>query len=200
MLEPNYEEVMTISTFGSKYFGWLAALGIVLALGWFLLPEGYNTIVLWLAPQLGNYIRPLLVMVNILLVNPLNNITMVAVWAGAGFIGGVMAGTKKGSFVVGIMTWLSCVLITVFLAYQLFMSGIEMGTLPPVPQGSSIADVLGIPLVQSLIDEVLGMLAGSSGGAPDITAILRPLLIWLLTPVIIVIVTGIVGAMVRPKE
>ncbi|MFO7836442.1 MAG: hypothetical protein R6V83_07300 [Candidatus Thorarchaeota archaeon] len=191
---------MTISTFGSKYFGWLAALGIVLALGWFLLPEGYNTLVLWLAPQLGNYIRPLLVMINILLVNPLNNITMVVVWAGAGFIGGVMAGTKKGAFVVGIMTWISCVLITVFCAFQLFMSGVEMGTLPPIPQGTSITDVLSIPLVQSMIDEVIGMIAGSSGGTPDISAILTPLLIYLLIPVVIVIVAGIVGAMVRPKE
>lgn len=191
---------MTISTFGSKYFGWLAALGIVLAVGWFMLPEGYDTIVLWLAPQLGNYIRPLLVMVNILLVNPLNNITMVAVWAGAGFIGGVMAGTKKGSFVVGIITWLSCVLIAVFCAYQLFMSGIELGTLPPIPQGTSITDILSVPLVQSAIDEIIPMIAASGGSGPDISSILTPLLIWLFTPIVTVIVAGIIGAMVRPKE
>ena len=87
----------------------------------------------------------------------------------------------------------------VFLVFQLFTTGVELGTIPPIPPGSSIADVLGIPLIQSVIDELLPLISGG-GGAPDISSILQPLIIWFLTPLIVVIVTGIIGAIVRPKE
>ncbi len=187
--------------FGSKYFGWLAALLIVLGAGWLLLPEGYNTLILWLSPQLGNYVRPTMVMVNAILVNPLNNYVMVAIWAVAGFVGGAIAGTKKGAFVVGLFTWLSALLILAFSVYQLLITGMDLGTLPPMPPGTSITDLLGIPLVQSIIGELLGLLGGfGGGGGIDMLAVLTPLLIWVITPVVVVIVTGMVGATVRPKE
>ncbi len=188
--------------FGSKYFGWLVALLIVLGAGWFLLPDGYNTLILWLSPQLGNYVRPTMVLVNAVLVNPLNNWIMVAIWAAAGFIGGVIAGTKKGAFVVGLFTWLSVLLILVFCVYQLFTAGLDLGSLPPMPPGTSITDLLGIPLIQSIFSELLVLIGGMSGGGGglDIMAILTPILIWLFTPVIVVIVAGIIGASVRPKE
>ncbi len=192
---------MRIMAFGSKYFGWLAALLIVLAGGWFLLPDGYNTLILWLSPQLGNYVRPTMVLVNAVLVNPLNNWLMVAIWAAAGFVGGMIAGTKKGAFVVGLFTWLSVILILVFCVYQLFTTGSGLGSIPPIPPGTSITDILGIPLVQSIFDELLVLIGGfSGGGGLDIMALLTPILIWLFTPVIVVIVAGMIGATVRPKE
>ncbi len=193
------KEVFIIA-FGSKYFGWLAAVLIVLIGGWFLLPAGYETLIMWLSPQLGNYVRPTMVMVNALLVNPLNNLIMVAIWGVAGFVGGMLAGTKKGAFVVGLFTWLTMIIITIFCVYQLFMTGVELSTLPPIPANASLADILGIPLVQSLLGELLPMIAGMSGGSPDIVALLTPLLIWFIIPVIIVIVTAIIGATVRKKE
>ncbi|MBN2229013.1 MAG: hypothetical protein JW779_05420 [Candidatus Thorarchaeota archaeon] len=186
--------------FGSKYFGWLLTLLIVLAGGWFLLPDGYNTLILWLSPQLGNYVRPTMVLVNAVLVNPLNNWIMVAIWAAAGFVGGLVAGTKKGAFVVGLFAWLSVILILVFCVYQLITAGFDLGTLPPLPPGTSITDLLSIPLVQSIFSELLVLIGGMSGGGLDILSILTPILIWLFTPVIVVIVAGIIGATVRPKE
>ncbi|MFW9920355.1 MAG: hypothetical protein ACFFED_12200 [Candidatus Thorarchaeota archaeon] len=185
---------------GSKYFGWLVALLIVLGAGWFLLPDGYNTLILWLSPQLGNYVRPTMVLVNAVLVNPLNNWIMVAIWAGAGFVGGMIAGTKKGAFVVGLFTWISVLLILVFCVYQLFMSGLDLGSLPPMPPGTSLTDLLGIPLIQSIFTELLGLIGGFSGGGMDLMALLTPLLIWVFTPVIVIIVAGMIGATVRPKE
>jgi len=142
-----------------------------------------------------------MVMVNLLLVNPMNSFTMVALWAGAGFIGGVMAGTKKGAFVVGLMVWLACIGVTVLCVYLLFQGGMSLGTLV-IPPGSSLIDILGIPLIQSAIDQILPMIAGLGGGfdMSSIMTLLMPLVIWFLTPVIIVIVTGIIGAVVRPKE
>ncbi|MDF1540430.1 MAG: hypothetical protein P1Q69_16160 [Candidatus Thorarchaeota archaeon] len=187
---------------GSKYFGWLLALIIVLAAGWFLLPAGYNTLVLWLAPELGNWIRPTLVLVNIMLVDVFTNWMMVIIWAIAGFIGGVLARTKKGGFVVGLFTWLSALLILVFCVYQLFMSGLDMGSIPPIPPGSSLVDILGIPLIQSAIGELLPLISGIGGGGGgfDIMALLTPLIIWFVTPLIVVIVAAIIGGAVRPKE
>ena len=189
--------------FGSKYFGWLLAMIIVLAAGWFLLPAGYETLVLWLAPELGNWIRPTLVLVNIMLVDVFTNWLMVAIWGIAGFIGGALAGTKKGGFVVGLFTWLSGLLLLVFSVYQLlFVDGLNMGSIPPIPPGSSLVDVLGIPLVQSMIGEILGLIGGfgGGGGGLDIMAILTPIIIWFITPVIVVIVAGIIGGAVRSKE
>jgi hypothetical protein len=142
-----------------------------------------------------------MVMVNLLLVNPMNSFIMVAIWAGAGFVGGMMAGTKKGAFVVGLMVWLACLGIAALCVYLLIQGGLSLGALV-IPPGSSLIDVLGIPLIQSAIDQILPMIAGFGGGfdMSSIMTLIMPLLIWFLTPIIIVIVTGILGAVVRPKE
>ncbi|MFW9907626.1 MAG: hypothetical protein ACFFEF_03550 [Candidatus Thorarchaeota archaeon] len=188
--------------FGSKYFGWLATVLIILAASWFLLPAGYETLILWLSPQLGNYVRPAMVLVSAVLVNPLNNLLMVAIWGIAGFIGGVIAGTKKGAFVVGFFAWFTVMLLLAFSVFQLITAGLNLGSLPPLPPGTSLADVLGIPIVQSLIGELLTLIGGlgGGGGMPNIFTIITPLIIWFVTPIIVVIVTAIIGAAVRPKE
>ncbi|MEM2142671.1 MAG: hypothetical protein QXS20_04765 [Candidatus Thorarchaeota archaeon] len=186
--------------FGSKYFGWLASLAIVLISGWYLLPSGYNTLILWLAPQLGNYIRPTLVMVNALLLNPLNNPIMTAIWAAAGLVGGMIAGTKKGAFVVGLFTWLSCIVLLAFCVIQVVLSGVELGTLPPIPQGESILNILTVPLVQTLITDIFGIIAGSGGGSIDPATALIPILVYIIVPVVIAVVSAIVGATIRKKE
>ena len=170
---------------------------IVLVGGWYLLPSGYESAIAILAPQMGNYIRPTLVMVNLILVN---SFMMVAVWAIAGFIGGMMAGTKKGAFVVGLMVWLSCLGVIAFCVYLLLQSSLSLGTLI-IPPGTSIVDLLSIPLIQGAISEILPLIAGiGGGGGLNIMALLTPLIIWFLTPVIVVIVAAILGAVVRKKE
>jgi hypothetical protein len=139
-------------------------------------------------------------MVNLILVNPMSNFTMIAIWAGAGFVGGMMAGTKKGAFVVGLMTWLSCLALIALCVYLVFQAGISLGSFV-VPPGSSIIDILGIPLIQGMIDQILPLLSGIGGlDMSSILTLLTPLLIWFFTPVIVVIVAAIVGAVVRPKE
>jgi hypothetical protein len=141
-----------------------------------------------------------MVMVNLMLVNPLNNITMVLIWAGAGLIGGMMAGTKAGGFVVGLMTWLACLGLTILCVYLIFQSGIALGAFV-VPPGSSLTDILSIPLIQGMIDQFLPLISGlGGGGGLDIMALLTPLIIWFLTPLIIVIIFGIIGGAVRKKE
>jgi hypothetical protein len=148
---------------------------------------------------------------NLLLVNPMSNFTMVAIWAGAGFVGGVMAGTKKGAFVVGLITWLSCfalagVLVYIFFTQGLFDNLFAALTSYVVPPGSSIVNIVGIPLIQGVITEVFPLISGlfaGGGGGLDMTAIftiLTPFLVWFFTPAIVVIVGAIVGAVVRPKE
>lgn len=200
MLEPISKEENIISSFSSKYFGWLISLLIVLLGGWFLLPQGYESAIAILAPSLGNYVRPSLVMLNLILVNPMNSFTMIAVWAGAGFVGGMIAGTKKGAFVVGLMTWLACLGIIILCVYLLFQDGLALGTLV-IPPGYSLIDLLGIPLIQGAIDQILPLLSGmGGGGTPDIMTLIMPLIMWFLTPIIIVIVAAIIGSIVRPKE
>ncbi|TFH06478.1 MAG: hypothetical protein E4H14_10775 [Candidatus Thorarchaeota archaeon] len=140
-----------------------------------------------------------MVMVNLLLVNPMNSFIMVAIWAGAGFIGGMMAGTKKGAFVVGLMVWLACLAVTALCVFLLIQGGLSLGALV-IPPGSSLIDLLGIPLIQGAIDQILPLIAGMGGGGLDIVALIMPLVIWFLTPIIVVIVAGILGAVVRPKE
>jgi len=138
-------------------------------------------------------------MVNTMLVNPLNNLTMVAIWAIAGLVGGMIAGKKAGAFGIGLLAWLSCLGILAFCGVQLFMSGLNLGTLPPVPPGESLVSVLSIPIVQSAIGSLLGLISGI-GGTPDLTALIMPVLIWFFTPLIIVTVTAIIGATIRKKE
>jgi hypothetical protein len=189
----------------------LIALAIVLILGWVLLPQGYDDVIAIFAPHIGNYVRPTVVLMNLLLVNPMSNFTMVAIWAGAGFIGGIMAGTKKGAFVVGLVTWLSCLALAGLLVYIFFTQGLFDNLFTAltsfvVPPGSSIANIIGIPLIQGVLTEVLPLISsifGGGGGGLDMTSlftILTPFLIWFFTPAIVVIIGAIVGAVVRPKE
>ena len=139
-------------------------------------------------------------MVNLILVNPMSNFTMIAIWAGAGFVGGIMAGTKKGAFVVGLMTWLSCLVLIALCVYLIFQAGISLGSFV-VPPGSSIIDILGIPLIQGMIDQILPLLSGMGGlDMSSLLTLLTPLLIWFFTPIIVVIIAAIVGAVIRPKE
>jgi hypothetical protein len=56
-----------------------------------------------------------------------------------------------------------------------------------------------------MIDQVLPLISGLFGGGGTfdpsaILTLLTPFLIWFFTPVIVVIVAAIVGAVVRPKE
>ncbi len=186
--------------FGSKYFGWLASFGIVLALSWFLLPEGWNTVVQVFAPHFGNYIRPTVALLNILIVNPLSNLLAVGIWAAAGFVGGVIAGTKKGAFVVALVTWISSQMLLMFYVYMLFTSGVNLGTIPTMPPGASIIDILSIPLVKDLIGVVLNTVGAAGSGGPDIVAIILPVVVYVFVPVIIAVIAGIIGATIRPKE
>jgi len=189
-------------SFGSKYFGWLVALLIIFIGGWFLLPAAYETLILVFAPQLGSWLRPTAVMINLLIVNPMSNPIALALWIAAGLVGGIIAGTKKGGFVVGLVTWLSCLLIIGFCVIQIFQAGISFGTLV-IPPGYSITDILGIPLIQDVIGSVLGALTGigSGGFGPDmIMQLLLPLIVYFLIPVITVIIAAIIGAAIRPKE
>ncbi len=194
-------EVVPIS-YGSKYFGWLAALAIIVLGGWFTLPAAYETLIMVFSPQFGNYMRPTAVMLNLLIINPLNNPIAFALWIVAGLVGGIVAGTKKGGFVVGLVTWLSCLGVIAFCVLQIFQAGISFGTFI-IPPGYSFADFLGIPIVQTLIDTFLGALTGmsSTGFGPDmIMQLIMPLIIYFLIPVITVIIAAIVGAAIRPKE
>jgi hypothetical protein len=143
-------------------------------------------------------------MVHLILVNPMSNFTMIAVWAGAGFVGGMMAGTKKGAFVVGLVTWLSALALIALCIYLIIQGGLALGSFV-IPPGSSLVDILGIPIIQGVIDQILPLISGlfGGGGGFDMTAILTlltPLLIWFFTPVVVVIIAAIVGAVVRPKE
>ncbi len=139
-------------------------------------------------------------MLNLILVNPMNSFTMIAVWAGAGFVGGMIAGTKKGAFVVGLMVWLACLGIIALCGYLLLQGGLALGTLV-IPPGYSLIDLLGIPLIQGAIDQILPLISGMGGGSEvDIMTLIMPLILWFFTPIIIVIVAAIIGSVVRPKE
>lgn len=140
-----------------------------------------------------------MVMVNSMLVNPLNNLTMVAIWAVAGLVGGMIAGKKAGAFVVGLLTWLCCLGILAFCVIQIISSGFSLGSLPPVPPGESLVNILSIPLIQSAVGSLLGLISGM-GGSPDLTALLAPLLLWFFTPLIIVTVAAVIGGAIRKKE
>ena len=194
-------------SYGSKYFGWLVALIIMFIGGWFLLPAAYETLIMITLPQLGIWIKPILVMVNLLIVNPLTNPIAFILWIAAGFIGGVIAGTKKGGVVVGIVAWLSCLLIVVFSGFMILQSGADLGAIfnITVPPGYSLADLLGIPILQDvanyLILPMLGLTGGGGGfGFDMILQLLLPLIIFFFVPVFTVCIAAVIGAAVRPRE
>ncbi len=115
-----------------------------------------------------------------------------------------MSGTKKGGILIAFMTWFSCIAIGAFCLIQFLMPILE-GTIsismPPIPPGTSLADILSIPLVQSFVSDLPGLLSSIGGGSgPDIVGLVMSVAVYVLSPLIIAIIGGIVGAVLRPKE
>ena len=82
------------------------------------------------------------------------------------------------------------------------MEGTITLSMPPIPPGTSLADVLSIPLVQSFVSDLPGLLASMAGGGsgPDVVGLAMSVAVYVLSPLIIAIIGGIVGAILRPKE
>ena len=116
-----------------------------------------------------------------------------------------MSGTKKGGILIAFLTWFSCIAIGAFCMIQLLMpimDGTVVMSMPPIPPGTSLADVLSIPLVQSFISDLPGLIASMSGGGsgPDFVGLAMSVAVYVISPLIIAIIGGIVGAVLRPKE
>jgi hypothetical protein len=116
-----------------------------------------------------------------------------------------MSGTKKGGVLIAFMTWLSCIAIGAFCLIQFLMpilDGSITMSMPPIPPGTSLADILSIPIVQSFISDLPGLLSsmGGGGSGPDITGLVMSVALYVISPLVIVIIGGIVGAILRPKE
>lgn len=140
-----------------------------------------------------------MVMVNALIVNPVSNPVMLGLWIGAGLIGGIIARTKAGGFVVGFFVWISCLVILVFSLFQMMTAGIDLGTMPPIPPGSSILDVLSIPVVQDVMGQLLPLVSGGGGSIGSPMDLLAPLIAYFVIPPVTIIISAIIGATIRQK-
>ncbi len=187
----------------SKLFGWLIANFTILAAAWYTLPIGFNMVVEWLAPYTNDYLRPTLVLVYAIFVDPIGYPLMAGVWAGALFIGGLIAGTKKGAVAVAFITFLTNLGLLAFSAYNLFKyllaGGFSLTNIPPFPEGFSIAEVLASPVIGNVVDAFL-TIGGTGGTSTGLQTLLVSIAIMLVVPLIIGIIAGIIGASIRPKE
>lgn len=163
----------------SKTLGWLVSSFLVFTLGYtYLLPQSFEMLVDWLAPLLGLGFRTTLVSVYLLYGGSFLDGSLLAVWASAAFLGGLLA--RKGLRGVGVAvstySAIHAILgLSAFAVFQTLQPAFEVRPeglrLPPVPEGFSFPALFNAPVVGPGIRLALDMLAFTQ--PPDPEVILR---------------------------
>jgi len=195
-----------------KGLGSLAAFAISFALIFNRLPQSYEKIVGWLAPVFGKMLRITFTSLYLLLGDPLIDYYLLGAWAAAAFIGGFLAKKLSSGILAGLSAYGYNFPILGYCIFKLFESfgslgfgGFEgpsdLGGLPPFPPDTSLADLLGAPVISDFVDAFISGMA--AGGPPDMNALISLaasiILPKILKNLVLIAVCGAVGGYVRSK-
>jgi len=193
-----------------KGLGSLAAFAISFAAIFNKLPQAYEKIIGWLAPALGKLIRVAFTSLYLLFGDPLTDYYLLGIWAVAAFIGGFLAKKTSSGIMAALSAYAYNFPILGYCVFKLFESfgalgGLGgpggFGGLPPFPPGTSLADLLGAPVISEFAQAFIGGMA--TAGPPDFNALIS-LVISIILPkilknVILIAVLGALGGYVRSK-
>ncbi|MEE8355366.1 MAG: hypothetical protein V3S09_06020, partial [Candidatus Bathyarchaeia archaeon] len=130
----------------------------------------------WLGPTLGSSLLNVLTIIYIILGDPLQFTVLLALWAGAAFLAGVIIRRRVGSIVtillvlVVLIAMLGINLLDVGLTASQIFQSVEganpLDVLPPLPEGLTFVDLYEAPIVGDLAEKVLGAIQGDRPDNP----------------------------------
>lgn len=199
----------------SKFLGWLGGSLIAFGIAYTLLPLGFEMIVSWFGPVLGYPLRPIIAAFYNLF-GDFSDVTHIAIWASACFIGGLIATRGKGGIVVGfsifstmflLMIAFGLIMLSTFLNFSTWeinptvMSQLQSLAMSP-PPGIDIFAIFSIPVIGDLMDFIVNtMLMG--GGVFDLSMLIGLLIevvaLRLIINLVIATVLGGLGGYISRK-
>ncbi|OLD02109.1 hypothetical protein AUG19_04565 [archaeon 13_1_20CM_2_54_9] len=154
-----------------KYLAWLSSTTVAVALGWTVLPKGFVEVANWIGPLLGPSFKPLLTLVFLFVGPSLSYTPLLTVWVSAGVVGGFFARGVLRSMIAGTLSTITLILLAVANGFLLIsgirnlVSGSGGFNLPPPPPGTSLADILSVPVVGQIVQQA------TSPGGPSLLGI-----------------------------
>ncbi len=174
-----------------KYLGWLTGTGLLILFSVVLFPQGFQVVVNWFGPVAGQNLTPILMIAYILLASGIKYPTVLAAYAVSGFAcGAVGRGGIKRSLLLAILAYLTIFLILGANIYAIIpmFSSFGSTSMPSPPPGTSMMDLLSLPLVSDMASTFLESIlsgGGQGGMMGDMQSIYLTIIVTVLTSLVI---------------
>jgi hypothetical protein len=188
-----------------KIAAYLLCILIVLTLGFFSIHPTLIYISDWLGPLFGSSLFYSLSFFYLLLGNPFRFATLLAIWGGSAFIGGVLIRRRLGAV---LMVFLVMVTVLVLMGINLIDVGFTVSqvfedvqisnpldVLPPLPDGLTITEIYQAPIIGDIAERILKTF---QGGVPEnplsiVMEIATGLILGVLIKMVVMIGSALVG-------
>jgi len=173
-----------------KYLGWLTGTGLLVLFSVVLFPQGFQFVVNWFGPIVGQNLTPILMIAYILLASGAKYPTVLAAYAVSGFAcGAVGRGGILRSVLLALATYFTIFLILGANIYAIIPMFNSLGsvTMPSPPPGTSVMDLLSLPLVSDMASTLIeSLFSGGQGGMQgSMEAVLLPIIVTVLISIVI---------------
>jgi hypothetical protein len=193
-----------------KYLGWLTGTGLLILFSVILFPQGFQFVVNWLGPVVGQNLTPILMIVYILLASAIKYPTILLTYIVSGFACGALGrGGVKRSILLALLAFLTLFLLLGANIYPMIrtFSSFSATSMPSMPPGASLTDLLSLPLVSDYASTALQSLFGGGQGGGGMMGgsqtILLQIGLMLLTSLLInfavLCVSSVIGGLTTSK-
>jgi uncharacterized repeat protein (TIGR01451 family) len=177
-----------------KYSGWLTGTGLLILFSVAFFPQSFQIVINWFGPVVGQNLTPILMIAFILLASGIKYPTVLVAYAVSGFAcGAVGRGGIKRSLLLALAAYFTIILILGANIYPMLTMFSSFGStsMPSPPPGTSLIDLLSLPLVSDMASTLIeSMFSGGQGGMQGgMQAIYLSIVVIVLTSLAINLVT-----------
>jgi hypothetical protein len=177
-----------------KYSGWLTGTGLLILFSVAIFPQSFQIVINWFGPIIGQNLTPILMIAFILLASGIKYPTVLVAYIVSGFAcGAVGRGGIKRSVLLALAAYFTIILILGANIYPMLTMFSSFGStsMPSPPPGTSLIDLLSLPLVSDMASTLIeSMFSGGQGGMQGgMQAVFLPIIIIVLTSLVINLVT-----------
>jgi hypothetical protein len=179
---------------------------LVLSLGYATLHGSLLLICDWLGPILGSPLTSALTVLYLLLADPLEFISIAALWLGVAFLGGVIIRRRVGAALTMLLVFILLLPALGLSAFELFQRASSLGlevsggnpleVLPPLPEGLSVATFFEAPIIGKALETVMELIGE---GPPEkmgfglVMQVVQPLLLDLALKPVMILAAALLG-------
>jgi uncharacterized repeat protein (TIGR01451 family) len=177
-----------------KYLGWLTGTGLLILFSVVIFPQSFQIVINWFGPVVGQNLTPILMIAFILLASGIKYPTVLVAYVVSGFAcGAVGRGGIKRSLLLALAAYFTIILILGANIYPMLTMFSSFGStsMPSPPPGTSLIDLLSLPLVSDMASTLIeSMFSGGQGGMQGgMQAIYLSIVVIVLTSLAINLVT-----------